>query len=230
MTKGTIMVVEDEPDALELVQFNLKEAGYKVVPASSGEKALQKIRTLLPQLIILDLMLPGMDGLELCKILKREPRTAQVPIVILTAKATEIDRILALEFGAEDYMLKPFSPRELVIRVDRLIRKQHPVPESEDAQHFAFGILTIDVPKHEVTVAGKSIVLTPIEFKLLTLLAERRERVQSRDQLLQEVWGYDSQTASRTVDTHVRRLRAKLGRAARHLHTVRGFGYRFVDQ
>ena len=209
------MVVEDEPDALELVQSSLKAAGYKVVPASSGEKAIKKTSAHLPELILLDLVLPGIDGLELCKIFRREPKTADVPILILAAKATELDRILALEFGADDYMLKPFSSRELLIRVDRLLKRQSFRPRADNAdhaEHFTFGVLSIDIPKHEVSVAGKAIVLTPTEFKLLTLLAQRRERVQSRDQLLHDVWGYDGENGSRTADTHMRRLRSKLGR------------------
>jgi two-component system, OmpR family, phosphate regulon response regulator PhoB len=229
MTKGTIMVVQDDRDTVELVQSNLKAAGYKVVHAASAEKALQKSRTQLPQLIVLDVAVPEIDGFELCKILKREPTTAQIPIIILTARATEVDRILALEFGADEYMIKPFNPRELFIRVDRLLKRQQPAPLPDHAQHYTLGILSIDIPRHEVTVGGKAIGLTPIEFKLLTVLAQRRERVQSRDQLLHDVWGYDTDAASRTVDTHMRRLRSKLGRAAKRLHTVRGFGYRFVD-
>src|SRR5262245_25430591 len=231
MTKGTILLVEDESDAIELVRFNLKQAGYRVLIAGSAEKALEKTRGRVPDLIILDLMLPGMDGLELCRVLRRNPKTAHVFILILTARATEVDRVLGLELGADDFMAKPFSPRELVLRINRLLnRHRHIGADLREDEYLALGALSIDLPRHEVTVLGKAITLTPTEFKLLTLLARRRERVQSRDALLQELWGCEGDITSRAVDTHMRRLRSKLGRAAKHLSTVRGFGYCFTEQ
>jgi two-component system phosphate regulon response regulator PhoB len=226
--KPKILVVDDEPDALELIQYNLQAAGYDVVTAADGEEALEKARATPPALIILDVMLPEVDGLEVCKALRRDPTTASIPIVMLTAKAAEIDRVLGLELGADDYVTKPFSPRELVLRVKSLLRRR--LPAESEPQTFDFGGLKIDIPRHEVSVAGKGVDLTATEFKLLTVLAERRGRVQSREALLRDVWEYDSLIDTRTVDTHMRRLREKLGDAARYLDTVRGVGYRFVDK
>ena len=225
--KQKILVVDDEPDAVELIEFNLKANGYEVITAADGEEALQKARAVLPNLIILDIMLPEVDGMEVCKILRRDPRTSGIPIIMLTAKAAEIDRVLGLELGADDYVTKPFSPRELVLRVKRLLRSQG-APE-EKAERVVWKELTIDVPRHQVSVKGKNIELTATEFKLLTVLAQRRGRVQSRDQLLHDVWEYDNLIDTRTVDTHMRRLREKLGLAAKYLDTVRGVGYRFVE-
>jgi two-component system phosphate regulon response regulator PhoB len=222
-----ILVVDDEPDAVELIAFNLKAAGHEVITATEGQEALKKARTFAPDLIVLDLMLPEVDGLEVCKILRRDPATSPIPIIMLTAKAAEIDRVLGLELGADDYITKPFSPRELVLRVKNLLKRGHTTQEKAD--QFRFGDLSIDVPRHLVTVQGKRVDLTVTEFKLLSLLAQRRGRVQSREQLLQDVWEYDNIIDTRTVDTHMRRLREKLGRAARYLDTVRGVGYRFVE-
>jgi DNA-binding response OmpR family regulator len=226
--KEKILVVDDEPDALDLIQFNLKGAGYDVITAADGAEALTKARSTHPALVVLDVMLPEVDGLEVCKILRREPATASIPIIMLTAKTAEIDRVLGLELGADDYLTKPFSPRELVLRVKALLRRR-PVSEPQH-ERIDFRDLVIDFPRHEVLVEGKSIQLTATEFKLLTVLVERRGRVQSRDTLLRDVWEYDSLIDTRTVDTHMRRLRDKLGSAARYLDTVRGVGYRFVDK
>lgn len=223
-----ILVVDDEPDAVELVAFNLKTAGFDVISAEDGEEALTKARNFSPDLVVLDVMLPSVDGLEVCKILRRDPATSELPIVMLTAKAGEIDRVLGLELGADDYVTKPFSPRELVLRIKNLLnRRESPKRQSD---FFQFSELTIDVPRHLVSVDGKRIDLTPIEFKLLVVLAERRGRVQSRERLLQDVWDYDSLIDTRTVDTHVRRLRDKLEKSARFLDTVRGVGYRFLEE
>lgn len=226
--KQKILVVDDEPDALDLIQYNLKAAGYDVVTADDGEEALKKARSTQPALVILDVMLPEVDGLEVCKLLRREPATATVPIIMLTAKAAEIDRVLGLELGADDYVTKPFSPRELILRVKSLLRRR--TPAEPEAEKFQFHDLQIDIPQHEVLVSGQRVELTATEFKLLTVLAERRGRVQSRETLLRDVWEYDSLIDTRTVDTHMRRLRDKLGEAARYLDTVRGVGYRFVDK
>jgi len=225
--KSKILVVDDEPEAVELIEFNLKQAGFEVVSAADGAEALMKARSALPGLIVLDLMLPEVDGMEVCKMLKRDPATAKIPIVMLTAKAAEIDRVLGLELGADDYVTKPFSPRELVLRIRKLLSRGAAAPE--EAEHLKFGDLVIDVPRHSVTWQGARIDLTATEFKLLALLAQRRGRVQSREHLLRDVWEYNSLIDTRTVDTHMRRLREKLGQASKFLDTVRGVGYRFVD-
>jgi two-component system phosphate regulon response regulator PhoB len=225
--KQKILVVDDEPEAIELVAFNLKQAGFDVASAADGAEALKKARALQPSLIVLDLMLPEMDGLEVCKILRREPATKAIPIIMLTAKAAEIDRVLGLELGADDYLTKPFSPRELVLRVKKVLQRGR--AEGDEEKTMKFGDLLIDTPRHLVSWRGKAIELTATEFKLLSVLARRRGRVQSRDALLRDVWEYDSLIDTRTVDTHMRRLREKLGPAAKFLDTVRGVGYRFVE-
>jgi two-component system phosphate regulon response regulator PhoB len=222
-----ILVVDDEPEAVELVEFNLQQAGFAVVTAADGAEALSKARMNSPELIVLDLMLPEIDGLEVCKMLRRDPVTARIPIIMLTAKAAEIDRILGLELGADDYITKPFSPRELVLRIKKLLQRGQ--PDSATPERFQFGNLQIDLPRHEVRWRGKPLNLTATEFKLLAILAERRGRVQSREQLLRDVWDYNNLVDTRTVDTHMRRLREKLGGAAKYLDTVRGVGYRFVE-
>jgi DNA-binding response OmpR family regulator len=226
--RPTILVVDDEPDTLELIEFNLKPAGYHVVTAANGVEALRQARTAPPSLIVLDLMLPEMDGLEVCKTLRREPSTAAIPIIMLTAKAAELDRVLGLELGADDYLTKPFSPRELLLRIKKILETRRPVPEAPAV--LQLGKLMIDVPRHLVTWRGTPIELTATEFRLLTVLAERQSRVQSREQLLRDVWEYNTMIDTRTVDTHMRRLREKLGPASKYLHTIRGVGYRFTAE
>jgi DNA-binding response OmpR family regulator len=225
--KQKILVVDDEPEAVELVEFNLKQAGFDVATAADGDEALKKAKANVPALMVLDLMLPEIDGLEVCKLLRRDAATAKIPILMLTAKAAEIDRVLGLELGADDYVTKPFSPRELVLRVKKILERGK--PKTELRESLRFGDLVIDVPKHLASWKGKSFDLTATEFKLLTVLAQRAGRVQSRDALLRDVWEYDSLIDTRTVDTHMRRLREKLGPAAKYLDTVRGVGYRFVE-
>jgi two-component system phosphate regulon response regulator PhoB len=170
-------------------------------------------------------MLPEIDGLEVCKILRRDPATAMIPIIMLTARAAEMDRVIGLELGADDYVTKPFSPRELVLRIRKLLARTKSA--DEPMTQWRIGNLEIDVPRHEVVVAGNPVALTATEFKLLELLARRRGRVQTRERLLQDVWGYENPIDSRTVDTHMRRLREKIGTAADYLETIRGVGYRF---
>jgi two-component system phosphate regulon response regulator PhoB len=223
--KPKILVVDDEPDALEILGFKLKEAGYVPLFAKDGTQAIAAARDERPALIVLDLMLPQVDGLEVCKILRRDPSTASIPIVMLTARAAEMDRVLGLELGADDYVTKPFSPRELVLRIKKLLARAKAA--DEPAAQLRVGELEIDVPRHSVTISASRVELTATEFKLLELLARRRGRVQSRERLLQDVWGYDNPIDSRTVDTHMRRLREKIGDTARYLETIRGVGYRF---
>jgi two-component system phosphate regulon response regulator PhoB len=226
--KTKILVVDDEPDALELIETNLKVAGYEVLGASNGQQALAKARAAFPALVILDVMLPQVDGLEVCKILRHDPNTASIPIIMLTARAAEIDRVIGLELGADDYITKPFSPRELVLRVKNLLKRG--VLPAEGAEEIHCAGMVIDRPRHRVTYRGKPLDLTLTEFKLVSLLAERKGRVQSREQLLKDVWGYNALIDTRTVDTHMRRLRDKMGLAAKLLDTVRGVGYRFLDE
>lgn len=225
--KSRILVVDDEPEAVELVEFNLRQAGYAVTTAADGAEALKKARSQPPDLIVLDVMLPEMDGFEICKTLRLESVTSKLPIIMLTAKAAEIDRVLGLELGADDYLTKPFSPRELLLRIKKILARG--VTEEKPKEQLRFGDLLVDLPRHLTSWKGKTIDLTATEFKLLTVLAQRAGRVQSRDQLLRDVWEYDSLIDTRTVDTHMRRLREKLGPAANHLDTVRGVGYRFVE-
>ena len=225
--KPRILVVDDEPEAVELIEFNLKQSGYTVSTAADGADALKKARSQPPDLIVLDVMLPEMDGFEICKTLRLDPSTARVPIIMLTAKAAEIDRVLGLELGADDYLTKPFSTRELLLRIKKILARGQ---FSEQAENLLrFGDLAIDTPRHVASWREKPFDLTATEFKLLTVLAQRAGRVQSRDQLLRDVWEYDSLIDTRTVDTHMRRLREKLGPASKHLDTVRGVGYRFVE-
>jgi DNA-binding response OmpR family regulator len=223
--RAKILVVDDEPDALEILGFKLKEAGFVPLFAKDGARALTAARDERPALIVLDLMLPEVDGLEVCKILRRDPSTASIPILMLTARAAEMDRVLGLELGADDYVTKPFSPRELVLRIKKLLARVKSA--DEPAAQIRLGELEIDVPRHSVTIKGAMIALTATEFRLLEILARRRGRVQTRERLLQDVWGYDNPIDSRTVDTHMRRLREKIGDSARHLETIRGVGYRF---
>ena len=222
-----ILVVDDEPDAIELIRFNLKASGYEVLTAEDGEEAIAKARKFSPDMILLDVMIPEIDGLEVCKILRRDPATASLPIIMLTAKASEIDRVLGLEFGADDYVTKPFSPRELMLRVRNLLKRKE--SSKEEVERFQVRDIELDVSKYEVKIMGQPIDLTPTEFKLLQILMERKGRVQSRDRLLQDVWGYDQLIDTRTVDTHVRRLREKMGEAADYVTTVRGVGYRLME-
>jgi phosphate regulon transcriptional regulator PhoB len=223
----TILIVDDEPDVSDLLVYNLQKAGYKTATARDGNVALQKARDEVPSLILLDLMLPLMDGTEVCRHLKADSKTAHIPIIMLTAKAEEVDRVVGLELGADDYVTKPFSPREIALRVKGVLRRAN--GKSTPAEILKFGDLTIDIAKHEVTLKGKVVDLTATEFKLLATLLERRGRVQSRDRLLTDVWGYEGDVDTRTVDTHMRRLREKLGKASDYVETVRGVGYRFAE-
>jgi len=223
-----ILIVEDENDVVDLLTLNLRKAGgFLISKAGDGATGLTKARAEKPDFIILDLMLPKMPGLEVCKILKSEAATRHIPILMLTARAEEIDRVVGLECGADDYVTKPFSPREIVLRIKAILRRGA-TEEADD--RLSAGPITIDPACHEVLVNGKRVELTSLEFKLLRTLMQRRGRVQERDRLLNEVWGYESVIDTRTVDTHVRRLREKLGKAGEVVETVRGFGYRVRDK
>src|SRR5258707_5213667 len=219
-----ILVVEDESEVAGLLTLKFRKAGFKISTAADGASGLQKAREDRPDFIVLDLMLPKLSGLEVCRILKSDTATSHTPILMLTARAEEIDRIVGLEFGADDYVTKPFSPREVVLRIRAIFRRGEKADESLSA-----GPISIDPARHEVRVNGKQVHLTSLEFKLLRALMQRRGRVQERDRLLNDVWGYESVIDTRTVDTHVRRLREKLGKAGDAVETVRGFGYRLRE-
>ena len=221
-----ILVADDEPDVLALVALHLQRAGFDVLKAVDGEQALRLARAEEPALVVLDLMMPGLSGLEVAKLMKQSPQTAGIPVLMLTAKADEVDRIVGLEVGADDYVTKPFSPREIVLRVQSILRRMEAAPAAAD--ELQVGCVQVDRVRHEVRIEGKALEFTATEFKLLTVLMERCGRLQSREVLLNDVWGYESVIDTRTVDTHIRRLREKLGVAADLVETVRGFGYRMV--
>lgn len=222
-----ILIVEDEKDVVDLLTLNLRKAGGFIFSVTNdGAAGLAKAREEKPDFIILDLMLPKMPGLEVCKILKSESMTRHIPILMLTARAEEIDRIVGLEFGADDYVTKPFSPREVILRVKAILRRGG---AEQTEEPMTAGSITIDPARYKVRAANKDVDLTSIEFRLLRMLMQRRGRVQERDRLLNEVWGYERLIDTRTVDTHVRRLREKLGKAGDQIETVRGFGYRFRE-
>ncbi len=222
-----ILIVEDEPDVVDLLTLQLKKAGgFTVISAHDGAEGVKKARAEAPALVVLDLNLPRMPGLEVCKVLKTDSLTSHIPIIMLTAKAEEVDRIVGLEFGADDYVTKPFSPREMLLRIKAILRRG--AGEMAEEQ-LTRGPITLDAARHRVLVGGKPVVLTAVEFKLLSMLMHRPGRVQARDRLLNEVWGYETAIDTRTVDTHVRRLREKLGKSAGVIETVRGFGYRLRE-
>jgi two-component system phosphate regulon response regulator PhoB len=223
-----ILIVDDETDVVDMLTMSLRAAGFTVSAVEDGPSALSRAKAEPPSLIILDLMLPQMPGLEICRTLKSDPLLHQIPIIMLTAKAEEVDKIVGLELGADDYITKPFSPRELVLRVNRSLRrgKDKVVTASEQVK---IGNLVLDQARYEVRVQGEQIDLTATEFKLLALLMDRKGRVQPRDRLLNDVWGYESVIDTRTVDTHIRRLREKMGSASAYLETVRGVGYRINE-
>lgn len=226
MAHERILVIEDEPDIAEVLQYNLEKEGFHVETARRGDAGLDAIRREAPDLVLLDLMLPGVDGLELTRLLKRESATSRVPIVMLTARGEEVDRIVGLELGADDYIPKPFSPREVVLRVKAVLRRQQNEESPGPADLLETGGIQLDIAGHQLRLRGKEVPLTATEFRLLRLLMERSGRVQTRGQLLSDVWGYAEDIDSRTVDTHIRRLRRKLGSEADRIETVIGVGYR----
>jgi DNA-binding response OmpR family regulator len=225
--RETILVVDDEADVLDLVRYHLNRAGFDVDVASSGTAALLAARQRRPDAIVLDIMLPQMSGTEVFRKLKLEIDTAQIPVLMLTAKGLLSERIAGLELGVDDYITKPFSPRELVLRVQNLLRR---IRETRTSAMIEVDGFCLNKSNFEITVQGRRLELTTTEFKLLATLVERRGRTLSRETLLQDVWGYENAIDTRTVDTHVRRLREKLGGAASRIVTVRGEGYRFLPQ
>jgi len=229
MTEKRILIVEDEQDIADLIRFNLERAGFQALVLLEGRHLLTHVRQFKPDLILLDLMLPDVDGLDLCRRLRLDPALAVIPVVMVTAKGSETDRIVGLELGADDYIVKPFSPRELVLRIKAVISRVYPEKETNAREHLHKGPIEIDVPKHTVRVQGDAVNLTATEFRLLHELMSKPGKVRTREALLRQVWGYSFDGYARTVDTHVRRLRKKLGHGAELLETVRGVGYRFKD-
>lgn len=227
MQKETVLVVEDDEDILQLLVFNLESAGYEVVAVRDGFEGLNSARSRRPDLIILDLMLPGMDGFDVCKELKRRSNTATIPVVMLTARGEEVDRVVGLELGADDYIVKPFSPRELLLRIRAILKRTSPVTESRS--RYKQDGLIVDTEAHKASIDDEVLSLTATEFKLLAELIKNKGRVRTRDQLLNSVWGYEFEGYARTVDTHIRRLRQKLEQYSDFVETVRGVGYRFKE-
>jgi len=219
-----VLVVDDERDIVELVRYNLVQAGYRVSTAADGQQAIDMVRRDRPDLVVLDLMLPLMPGTEVARLLRQDEKTRDIPIIMLTARGSEVDRVVGFELGADDYVVKPFSPRELVLRVQAILRREG---RDEREERIVFEPLVIDLGEHSVRLDGRALTLTATEFKLLYRLARRPGRAFSRDQLLSEVWGYSGDLETRTVDTHMKRLRAKLGEQGAWIETVRGLGYRF---
>jgi two-component system phosphate regulon response regulator PhoB len=224
----SVLLVDDERDLLSLLDFNLRAAGFETLLATTGEQALSQLRRRVPDVVLLDVMLPDVTGTEICRQIKGDARTRHVPVVMLTAKGEEVDRVVGFELGADDYVTKPFSVRELVLRLKAVLRRagggrpsERPPPE--------VGPIRVDVDAHRSYVDGAEVQLTPLEFKLLTTMMARLGRVQSREQLLEDVWDMSAEVETRTVDTHVKRLREKLGSGRDLLETVRGIGYRLVD-
>jgi two-component system phosphate regulon response regulator PhoB len=225
--KTTVLVVEDDLDILRLIAHNLKSSDFDVVTATDGYEAVSLAKNHLPGLVILDLMLPSLDGFEVCKELKRSPATQNIPILMLTARGEEVDRVVGLELGADDYVVKPFSPRELMLRIRAILRRS--TPEEQPATRWKRNGLAVDMEGHRVTVDEEEVSLTATEFRLLAELIRNLGKVLTRDQLLDRVWGYQFDGYARTVDTHIRRLRQKIGPYADWIETVRGVGYRFRD-
>ena len=220
-----VLVVDDEPDMVELLTVNLRHAGFEVATAGDGTAALRQVHMRMPDLVLLDLRLPGMSGLEVCQQLRSDPATARLPIIIVSGRTTENDRVLGLELGADDYVTKPFSPRELVLRSKILLRRNAPPADCIHA-----GELVVDLARHRVTVSGRTLELTATEFRLLSGLAQRPGCVLTREELLREAWNNGAFESTRTVDTHVRRLRRKLSaHASDPIETVRGVGYRYAE-
>ncbi|TVR47665.1 MAG: DNA-binding response regulator [Puniceicoccaceae bacterium] len=233
MTQATgskkILVVDDEIDVTELVGYHLSAKGYAVDLVQDPSKVMGRIRSWQPDLVLLDIMMPGFSGIQICRMMRADPRLKEIPVIFLSARTEENDRVQGLETGADDYVCKPFSPRELILRVESVLRRRGGAGDTPVAKLRVGGVL-LDAEVHAVSVRGTPVELTATEFKLLRLLMERKGRVQARDHLLTRVWNYDSKIETRTVDTHIRRLREKMGDEAELIETVRGVGYRMVDR
>ena len=224
-----ILVVDDEPDVTELLKYKLEQAGYRCEVLNDPLQFVGRARDFLPDLMILDIMMPELSGLQLCQLVRADPATKHVPVIFLTARGEAEDRVKGLEVGADDYIAKPFNSKELILRVANVLKRGPATPESRTTSRWEMGGVVVDAELHQLTVDGVEVVLTATEFRLLSLLMERKGRVQTREHLLVNVWHYDTDIETRTVDTHVRRVREKLGPYAHLIETVRGVGYRVVD-
>lgn len=224
MHKGKILIIEDDHDIVEMIEYNLAQEGYQTVSAADGQRGIELAGSEQPSLIVLDIMLPVIDGFEVCRILRRDDSTAHIPIIILSARSQETDRIVGLELGADDYMTKPFSPREFVARIKAVLRRGRLKSSGERMER---GVVVIDRQRHEVTVGGESVSLTITEFRLLEFMARRPGVVYSRSKILDAVGGDEAMVYDRTVDAHIKSLRRKLGTAKDYIETIRGAGYRF---
>ncbi|MFH1062186.1 MAG: response regulator transcription factor [Candidatus Omnitrophota bacterium] len=227
MTKQKILVVEDDKHISKLVKYNLEKAGFDCTLCITGEEGLADLAHQPADLVILDIMLPKIDGLETCRQIRQDKKLAHIPIVMLTAKSEEVDKIVGFELGADDYVVKPFSPRELILRVKAILKRRKTA--EVESEILSLGKITIDISRHEVKIDKAAISLTQIEFKLLVTLLKRSGRVQSRDKLLEDVWDMASDVTTRTIDTHIKRLREKLGKSGKLIETVRGIGYKFSE-
>jgi len=228
MTKETILIVEDDKNISKLIKYNLEKEGFRCMVSFNGEDAIKTLDQDAADFIILDIMLPGIDGLEVCRRVKQDKKLSNTPILMLTAKGEEVDKIVGFELGADDYMVKPFSPRELILRIKAILKRLKPAVIEKDL--LKAGKLTVDLSRHKVTSDKKEIELTNMEFKLLVILMQRMGRVQSRETLLDDVWDIASEVTTRTVDTHIKRLREKLGESGDLIETIRGVGYRFSEK
>ncbi len=228
MVQGKILIVEDDKHISKLVKYNLEKAGFNCTVAITGEEALEVLDKEPIELIILDIMLPKMDGFQTCKQIKQDKRFSYIPIIMLTAKGEEVDRVVGFELGADDYVVKPFSPRELVLRVKAILKRGKPKEVTKDI--LLHGKLKVDISRHKVFIDKKEIELTQMEFKLLTTLMQRKGKVQTRNRLLDDVWDIAASVTTRTIDTHIKRLRQKLGKMGKLVETVRGIGYRFSEE
>jgi two-component system phosphate regulon response regulator PhoB len=224
-TTSKVLIVEDETDLVRTLEYNFRQSGFEVHTASLGREGLRIAAAKQPDLVLLDLMLPDLQGVEVCRLLKADPKTRNTPVIILTARGEEVDRVVGFEIGADDYVTKPFSVRELVLRARAVLRRGE--PSGRPADVVKLGDMTIDSEAHRVHVEGREVSLTALEFRLLRTLVQRRDRVQTRETLLNDVWGLNLNVETRTIDTHIKRLREKLGKAGSLIETVRGVGYRF---
>lgn len=226
---NTILLVEDDEDIRQLLTFTFEAAGFDVITRSDGQEGLDAAVAETPDVVILDIMLPSMSGLDICKVLKRNAETESIPVIMLTARGEEVDRVVGLELGADDYVVKPFSPRELVLRVRAVLKRNAPPEPASKATSLKMDGLVVDMDAYKVLIDNDEVLLTATEFKLLAELLKNKGRVRTRDQLLNTVWGYEFEGYARTVDTHVRRLRQKIGDYAKYIETMRGVGYRFKE-